>query len=116
MIYETILTAVEGPVAVITLNRPQAMNALNSKLMDELTHAVDAFEKDQAIRCLILAGSEKAFAAESMARLLSVPDASAVLRRYCPVATPSADRLGSPVVAPVVVVKRNDVVESDVVK
>jgi enoyl-CoA hydratase len=63
MTYETILTAVEGPIGIVTLNRPQAMNALNSKLMDELTHAIDRFEQDPQIRCLILTGSEKAFAA-----------------------------------------------------
>jgi enoyl-CoA hydratase len=63
MAFENIVVRTEGPVGVITLNRPEALNALNSKLMDELTAAIDAFEADDAIRCLILTGSEKAFAA-----------------------------------------------------
>ncbi len=63
MAYENILVEAEGPVGIITLNRPQALNALNSALMDELTEAIDAFEANEAIRCMIITGSEKAFAA-----------------------------------------------------
>jgi enoyl-CoA hydratase len=63
MAYQNILVRTEGAVGIITLNRPQALNALNSQLMDELTAAIDAFEADAAIRCVILTGSEKAFAA-----------------------------------------------------
>ncbi len=63
MAYENILVEAEGAVGIITLNRPQALNALNSALMDELTEAIDAFEADDAIRCMIITGSEKAFAA-----------------------------------------------------
>ncbi len=63
MDYETLLIRTEGPIAIVTLNRPQALNALNSKLMDELTAVIDGTEADPAIRCVILTGSEKAFAA-----------------------------------------------------
>ena len=63
MAYENILVKTEGRVGIITLNRPQALNALNSKLMDELSEAIGGFEADQDIRCVILTGSEKAFAA-----------------------------------------------------
>ena len=63
MTYANILVRSEGPVGIITLNRPQALNALNSALMDDVTAAIDAFEADTAIRCLIVTGSEKAFAA-----------------------------------------------------
>jgi enoyl-CoA hydratase len=63
MSYANILVRTEGQVGVIALNRPQALNALNAALMDELTHAIDAFEADGNIRCMILTGSEKAFAA-----------------------------------------------------
>ncbi len=63
MTYETLLTEVEGAVAVITLNRPDAMNAFNGKLMDELTDALDAYDSDEAIRCVVITGSGKAFAA-----------------------------------------------------
>lgn len=63
MTYQNILVRTQGPVGIITLSRPQALNALNSKLMDELADAVDVFETDAGIRCLVITGSEKAFAA-----------------------------------------------------
>ncbi|RML99046.1 Enoyl-CoA hydratase, partial [Pseudomonas savastanoi] len=63
MSYETILGEVIGKVGVITLNRPEALNALNAQLIDELNHALDQFEADSAIGCIVLTGSEKAFAA-----------------------------------------------------
>ncbi|MCF5584498.1 enoyl-CoA hydratase, partial [Pseudomonas syringae] len=63
MPYETILSEIIGGVGVITLNRPKALNALNARLIDELNHALDAFEADAAIGCIVLTGSEKAFAA-----------------------------------------------------
>ena len=64
MTYECILTRVEAEkVAIITLNRPKALNALNDQLMTELGQALRAAEADPAIACIILTGSEKAFAA-----------------------------------------------------
>ena len=67
MRFETILTRTEGPdarhVGIITLNRPQQLNALNDQLMDELAAALMAFERDAAVGCIIITGSEKAFAA-----------------------------------------------------
>ncbi len=63
MTYENILTEQKGAVGIITLNRPKALNALCQALMDELTAAVDAFEKDDSVRVMIITGSEKAFAA-----------------------------------------------------
>ena len=64
MTYECILTRVEAEkVAIITLNRPKALNALNDQLMTELGQALQAAEADPAIGCIILTGSEKAFAA-----------------------------------------------------
>jgi len=63
MVYENILVANEGRVGKITLNRPKALNALNAALMRELAQALEAFETDRAIGCVILTGSEKAFAA-----------------------------------------------------
>jgi enoyl-CoA hydratase len=61
--YRNILVQTEGPVGTITLNRPDARNALNSELMDELSGAIDGFEADPKIRCVIITGSEKTFAA-----------------------------------------------------
>ncbi len=60
---EHIIVETRGRVGLIRLNRPQALNALNSALMRELAAAVDAFEADSNIGCLIITGSEKAFAA-----------------------------------------------------
>ncbi|MBX2824243.1 MAG: enoyl-CoA hydratase [Gammaproteobacteria bacterium] len=63
MSLEFLLTEVKGAVGIITLNRPQAMNALCSPLMDELTAVLDDYEKDAAVRAIVITGSEKAFAA-----------------------------------------------------
>ena len=60
---ENILVETRGRVGLIRLNRPQALNALNAALMRELGAAVDAFEADDDIGCMVLTGSEKAFAA-----------------------------------------------------
>lgn len=63
MTYRNIAVRTENAVGIITLQRPKALNALNSQLMDELTDAIDKFEVDNTIRCMIITGSEKAFAA-----------------------------------------------------
>jgi len=63
MAYQTILTERAEGVGVITLNRPEVWNALNAQLMDELTEALRAFERDPAIGAILLTGSNKAFAA-----------------------------------------------------
>ena len=63
MTYETILVETKGKVGIIRLNRPQALNALNAQVNKDLTAAVDAFEADATIMCIIITGSEKAFAA-----------------------------------------------------
>jgi len=63
MAYETIIVDHENGVGSITLNRPDALNALNSQLIDELGHALDTFEDDDTIGCIVLLGSNKAFAA-----------------------------------------------------
>ena len=63
MAYETILVETKGRVGVITLNRPQALNALNGQLIGEINAALDGFERDAGIGCVVVTGSEKAFAA-----------------------------------------------------
>ena len=63
MNYETIIASREGPLGIITLNRPQAMNALSTKMVTELISALNEFEKDDGVRCLVIAGSERAFSA-----------------------------------------------------
>jgi len=63
LIPETLLIETHGPVALIRLNRPEALNALNQQLMSELAETLQAMDRDDATRCIILTGSEKAFAA-----------------------------------------------------
>src|SRR5580704_658171 len=60
---ENIIIETRGRVGLIRLNRPQALNALNAALMRELGHAIDAFDADGKIGCMIITGSDKAFAA-----------------------------------------------------
>ena len=61
--YNTIVVERRGAVTLVTLNRPQALNALNSEVLKELIAAFSAYDRDESQRCLVLTGSEKAFAA-----------------------------------------------------
>lgn len=61
--YSTILVERRGRVGWITLNRPEALNALNSTLVRELAAAASAFDADEGVGCIVLTGSERAFAA-----------------------------------------------------
>lgn len=63
MSYETILVEQRGGVSLVTLNRPQALNALNTQTLTDLIAAFAAYDADDSQRCLVLTGSEKAFAA-----------------------------------------------------
>ncbi len=63
MSHKTIIAEVKGRVGLITLNRPQALNALNSELIVEVNQVLDQWEADAAIGCIVVTGSEKAFAA-----------------------------------------------------
>ena len=63
MSYETILVETKGTVGWITLNRPEALNALNIDVMNEVVSAANAFDADDSVGCIVLTGSAKAFAA-----------------------------------------------------
>lgn len=63
MSYEMILTETRGQVGLITLNRPQVMNALNNQLMHEVMDALDGFDKNDEIGAMVITGNEKVFAA-----------------------------------------------------
>ncbi len=63
MTYETIIVETRGKVGLITLNRPKALNALNSQVLAELVAAVRGFEADADVGAMVITGSEKAFAA-----------------------------------------------------
>ncbi|MBY0358095.1 MAG: enoyl-CoA hydratase/isomerase family protein [Candidatus Obscuribacterales bacterium] len=61
--YKNIKCETEGPLAIVTLNRPQALNALSTELMSELAVALEGYDADEKVRVIILTGSERAFAA-----------------------------------------------------
>jgi enoyl-CoA hydratase len=63
MPYAMILTETRGKVGLVTLNRPEARNALNLQMLSELMDALEAFDRDEAIGAMVISGSEKAFAA-----------------------------------------------------
>src|SRR5213076_413983 len=63
MPYEFVLTEVRGPVGIVTINRPQVRNALNHQTIAELVDALDVYDGDDRIRCMILTGDDRAFAA-----------------------------------------------------
>ncbi len=63
MVYKTIILEKDDSIAIITLNRPKALNAINIELITELTGVLTDLDSDPSIRAIILAGSEKAFAA-----------------------------------------------------
>ena len=63
MAYETIIVEVEDHIALIKLNRPDALNALNQQLLGELMDALEVADGNESVRCIVLTGSEKAFAA-----------------------------------------------------
>jgi enoyl-CoA hydratase len=94
--YETILTEQRGRVGWITLNRPQALNALNSQIAEEVTAAATAFDADEGVGAIVVTGSEKAFAAgadikemESMSAAEMVEtDHFGIWREFAAVRTP----------------------------
>ena len=63
MAFSTLLVETRGKVGLITVNRPQALNALNSELLAEMNEALDGFDRDPSIGCIVITGSERAFAA-----------------------------------------------------
>src|SRR3984893_17946514 len=63
MAYQSLIIEAHDAVTLIRLNRPEALNALNAQLMDELTAALDAAEADPGVRTIVITGSDRAFAA-----------------------------------------------------
>lgn len=76
MPYEFVLTEVDAAVGIVRINRPQVRNALNAKSIAELVEALESFDRDDAIRCMILTGDDRAFAAG--ADIAEMADASAI--------------------------------------
>jgi enoyl-CoA hydratase len=63
MAYQTIIVETKGRVGVVRLNRPNALNALNAQLIEELSTALDGLDTDEGIGCIVITGNDKAFAA-----------------------------------------------------
>jgi enoyl-CoA hydratase len=63
MPYEFVRTETDGPIGIVTINRPQVLNALNHQTIAEIVDALEGFDRDAGIHCMILTGSERAFAA-----------------------------------------------------
>ncbi|NBT32151.1 MAG: enoyl-CoA hydratase, partial [Rhodobacteraceae bacterium] len=76
MAYETIIVEIQDWVQLITLNRPEALNALNRQLLGELCEALEEADQNDKVRCVVITGSEKAFAAG--ADILEMSDKSFV--------------------------------------
>ena len=71
MAYETLIVEIEDHIALIKLNRPDALNALNGQLLGELAKALKSADENDKVRCIVLTGSEKAFAAGADIREMS---------------------------------------------
>ena len=80
MSYQNIIAETKGRVGIIRFNRPAALNALNAALVEELNAAIEAFEADANIGCLLITGSEKAFAALANETMASAAIPIMVLR------------------------------------
>ncbi len=79
--YQHILVETEGPVAIVRLNRPQALNALSNPLLREVAAALEGFDADDVIRAIVLTGNERAFAAGADIKEMAGVGAIEMLRR-----------------------------------
>jgi enoyl-CoA hydratase len=101
MAYQTLIVETHGHVGQITLNRPKALNALNAEMLGELGQAIDAFEENPRIRCMVLTGSDKAFAAGAdIKEMASLTFAEAFMRDYAS-ALDRVSRARKPIIAAV---------------
>jgi enoyl-CoA hydratase len=99
--YENILLAVDGPVATITLNRPQALNALNAALLGELVDALTRLDADEAVRCIVLTGNERAFAAGADIKEMADASPVAMLQRNNLARYDAIRKIAKPIIAAV---------------
>jgi len=101
MAYQHVLVTSEDAVQVITLNRPQVLNALNQAMMDELATALEACDRDAQIRCAVLWGGEKVFAAGADVREMADATSVDMIRSYRFQQWERIRRVATPVVAAV---------------
>ena len=102
MAYETIIVEIEDHVGLVTLNRPEALNALNSRLLGELVEALGAMDRSDDVRAMIVTGSEKAFAAGAdIKEMASKGFAEMFVEDFFAEASEAMMRLRKPVIAAV---------------
>jgi enoyl-CoA hydratase len=102
MAYQTLLVEISQHVCLIRLNRPEALNALNSKLLGELAEALRAADRNEDVRCIVLTGSEKAFAAGAdIAEMAPKTFVDMFLSDFFTPETEALDRVRKPVIAAV---------------
>ncbi len=101
MSYEFILTRTEGRVGLVQLNRPKALNALNRGLMSELMAALELFDTDDGIGCMVITGSEKAFAAGADIKEMANATPAAMLNNPFIDYWDRLRKIGKPVIAAV---------------
>ncbi|NOZ41797.1 MAG: enoyl-CoA hydratase [Alphaproteobacteria bacterium] len=102
MSYKMILVDCKGPVGLITLNRPESLNALNGQIMDEVTRALRTFESDDNIRAMVITGSSKAFAAGAdIKEMQSLSFVEAYMSDFITANWEEASRCRKPIIAAV---------------
>jgi enoyl-CoA hydratase len=101
MTYTSILTETRGRVGLITLNRPQALNALNPTLLAELAQAMQAFDADDAIGAMVITGSERAFAAGADIKVMADASPDQMRQNGISESFGSIRKIGKPIVAAV---------------
>ncbi len=102
MAYETLIVDIDNHVALIRLNRPEALNALNSTLLGELAEALAAADSNDRVRCIVITGSDKAFAAG--ADVKEMAEKSAIDMFEADIFTPETEallRVRKPIIAAV---------------
>ncbi len=82
MAYEHLTVTIEEPIAVVTLNRPQVLNSLNQALMEELAGALEGFDHDPRVRCVVLWGGPRVFAAGADVREMADAGTGDMVRGY----------------------------------
>ena len=102
MAFKTIILSVENDIAQITLNRPEALNALNGQLLSDLMQALEDCDANAAVRCIILTGSDKAFAAGAdVTEMADMTYVEAYLSTRFSAAADRMDRIRKPIIAAV---------------
>jgi len=101
MTYEHLVVAIEEPIAVITLNRPQVLNALSQGVMQELAAALEACDQDARVRCAVLWGGPRAFAAGADVREFAERTPGDMLRSYRFLEWERIRRVATPIIAAV---------------